>query len=188
MAEKQYDAFTEGIIFGGLRTKNEIRVLLCYLLKNIDCEVSKSGLNEILQTTELVNFFESNSSLAALAEDGLVHRTVRDGEEFYSLTEEGKDFADKLDTALPLHVREAVVKAAIGIVAREKMRGVVDVRTEKLEKGCNVIMTIRDGGDIMMQTVLYAADTMQAEAVGESFMKCPEKLYGGIIDLLTSGE
>ena len=59
-----FDAFTEGVALGGLRTKNEIRVLLCYLLGNISSEISKSGLNEIIQSLQLINFFETNSALA----------------------------------------------------------------------------------------------------------------------------
>ncbi len=76
-----FDAFTEGITLGGLRTKNEIRVLLCYLLGNISSEISKSGLNEIIQSLQLINFFETNSALSSLAEAGLVTVTEHDRNE-----------------------------------------------------------------------------------------------------------
>ena len=170
---------------GGLRTKNEIRVLLCYLLNNISAEISKTGVNEIIQSLQLVNFFEVNSALASLAESGLVTVSTHDGDEYYAIAEAGKALADRLDTELPLSVREAAVKAAVGIVAREKMRGSADVELRKLERGYHVVMTVRDQGGIMQQTVLYAADILQAEALGESFMNAPEKLYAGIIEILT---
>ena len=184
MAEN-FDAFTEGVALGGLRTKNEIRVLLCYLLKNISAEISKSGLNEIIQSLQLINFFEVNSALASLAEAGLVRVSAHDGDEYYSLAEEGGAYADRLDTDIPINVREEVVRAAVGMVAREKMRGSADVSIEKLDRGYHVILTVRDQDEIMQQTVLYAADILQAEALGERFMDAPEKLYAGIIELLT---
>jgi hypothetical protein len=37
----------------------------------------------------------------------------------------------------------------------------------------------------MQQTTLYAADILQAEALGERFMDAPDKLYAGIIETLT---
>ena len=180
-----FDAFTEGITLGGLRTKNEIRVLLCYLLGNISSEISKSGLNEIIQSLQLINFFETNSALSSLAEAGLVSVTEHDGDEYYTLNESGREYAERLDTELPINVREAVVKAGVGMVAREKMRGATDVSIQKLDRGYHVTMTVSDQGVVMMQTVLYAADILQAEALGESFLAAPERLYGGIINDLT---
>ncbi len=184
MAE-HFDAFTEGVTLGGLRTKNEIRVLLCYLLNNITTELSKSGLNEIIQSLQLVNFFETNSALASLRESGLVNVTEHDGDEFYTLNEAGREYADRLETDLPINIRENVVRAAMAMAAREKLRGAADARIRKLERGYHVILTIRDKDAVMMQATLYAADALQAEAVSERFLAAPERLYAGVIDLLT---
>ena len=180
-----FDAFTEGIALGGLRTKNEIRVLLCYLLNNVSAELSKSGLNEIIQSLQLINFFETNSALASLREAGLVNVSEHDGDEYYTLNEAGREYAERLDTDLPINVRETVVRAALAMSAREKLRGSADARTEKLARGYHVILTIRDKDEVMMQTTLYAADALQAESVCERFLSAPEKLYAGVIDLLT---
>ena len=182
---QSFDAFTEGVGLGGLRTKNEIRVLLCYLLGNLSGEISKSGLNDVLQSLQVVNFFETNSALSSLAEAGLAVMSEHDGDEYYALTDAGRELADRLDTELPLTLRENVVKAAVGMAARERMRGSTDVAIEKLDRGYHVTMTVSDQGVVMMQTVLYAADILQAEALGESFLAAPERLYGGIINDLT---
>lgn len=180
-----FDAFTEGIVLGGLRTKNEIRVLLCYLLNNISTELSKTGLNEVIQSLQLVNFFETNSALASLRESGLISVSEHDGDEYYTLNEAGREYAERLDTDLPINVRESVVKAAMAMAAREKLRGAADAQIKKLERGYHVILTVRDKDEVMMRTTLYAADAMQAEVVSESFLAAPEKLYSGLIDLLT---
>ena len=180
-----FDAFTEGVTLGGLRTKNEIRVLLCYLLGSVSSEISKSGLNEVIQSLQLVNFFETNSALSSLAEAGLVSVTEHDGDEYYSLNEAGREYAGRLDTDITLHIREGVVRAAMAMVAREKLRGTADAAIRKLERGYHVILTIRDKDQVMMQTTLYAADALQAEAVSERFLLAPERIYAGIIDNLT---
>ncbi len=72
MMDQHYDAFTGGIVLGGMRTKADIRVLLCYILKSLDAPFSKAGLNEVLQSTSLANFFEVNDALSALLGAGLI--------------------------------------------------------------------------------------------------------------------
>lgn len=181
----EFDALTEGIRIGGLRNKSDIKILVCYLLKSIGTEISKTGLNNIMQSTQLVNFFETNDAISQLIENKLVKSEFHDGDDYYCLTRDGADVADKLEMTVPFSVREAVVNEAITVVAREKMRGSVEVTTEKLEHGYHVILSVYDGDTVMMRTILYAADMLQAEAVGEKFLRQPEKLYSGIIDLLT---
>ena len=58
----EYDAFDEGIEPGGLRSRNEIKVLVCYLLKSIEQPISKQLINEILQENSLANYFEINQA------------------------------------------------------------------------------------------------------------------------------
>ena len=128
-----FDAFTEGITLGGLRTKNEIRVLLCYLLGNISSEISKSGLNEIIQSLQLINFFETNSALSSLTEAGLVSVTEHDGDEYYTLNESGREYAGRLDTELPINVREAVVKAGVDVIRMPKTETAEEVRELEAE-------------------------------------------------------
>ena len=178
------DAFTQGTTLGGLRNQNDIKILLCYILKSLGMPLSRNALTEILQTAQLVNFFEISNALSAICDAGLAVCENRDGEDYFSLSADGFSVAEKLDTELPLLVRDAAVKAAVGVVAREKMKGSVETEVQKLSKGYNVILSIKDADTIMMQTVLYAADSLQAQTIEESFLNNPEKLYLSIIDSL----
>ena len=182
---QNYDAFTEGTALGGMRTKNDIRILLCYLLKCLDVPFSKSDLNEALQTTALANFFEINDALSSLTQSGLAAAEERDGDEYYTLTNAGKTVADRLETELPKLVRDTAVSAAMELLSKEKARGGTDVRIEKLPKGYHVYLSVKDGDVLMMQTVLYAADSIQANSICERFLQAPEKLYAGIVEILT---
>lgn len=66
----EYDAFDEGIEPGGLRSRNEIKVLVCYLLKSIEQPISKQLINEILQENSLANYFEINQAVSDLVRAG----------------------------------------------------------------------------------------------------------------------
>ena len=53
----EYDAFTAGIEPGGLRTKNDIRIMVCYILNSVKAPLSKENILNILQEKGLANYF-----------------------------------------------------------------------------------------------------------------------------------
>ena len=67
-----FDAFTGGIEPGGLRTKNEIRILICYLLASVNAPLSKNDILSIIQDNGLANYFEVTDALSELTEHGNV--------------------------------------------------------------------------------------------------------------------
>lgn len=182
----EFDALTQDVGDGGVRSKYGIRVLLCYILKNVNATVSRSAFAEILLSTKIVNFFEINPALDALKENGLAVLTEKEDDDYFTITPDGIAVAEKLQTDIPLSARERALSAAFTVVAREKLKGAVEYKIDKKEDGgFYVTLTVRDGEELMMQTKLFAADYLQAQLVGENFMKDPNKLYSGIIDALT---
>ncbi len=181
----EQDALTQDIGIGGIRSKYGIRILMCYVLKNVNGTVSRNAFTEILRKAELVNYFEIGPALDSLKENGLVELIEKDDDDYFIITDEGRSVAEKLQIEIPKVSREKALSVAFSVVARERLKGIVDYKIEKAEDGCYVICTVTDNGELMMQTKLFAADYMQAELVGENFLKNPEKLYSGIIDALT---
>ncbi len=179
-----FDAMTQDVGIGGIRTKYGIRVLLCYILKNVNSQVSRTAFSEILRSSELVNFFEINPALDSLYENGLVELVEKDDDDYFSITEEGISVAEKLQTDIPITAREKALSVAFSVVTRERLKGSVDYKIDKTENGFYVTLTVHDGDELMMQTRLFSADYLQAQLVGENFMKNPNKLYEGIIDAL----
>ena len=59
-----YDAFSQGVKPGGLRSRNEIKILICYIICKIDSGITKEQLNEILSSEGLANYFEVNQALS----------------------------------------------------------------------------------------------------------------------------
>ena len=53
-----FDTFDEGIMPGGIRSKNEIRVLICYMFNSIKDKLSKDIVIEAVLQYELANYFE----------------------------------------------------------------------------------------------------------------------------------
>ena len=66
----EQQAFSEGIAPGGLRAQNEIKLLVCYLLKSLDRPLSRVQINEILQEYPIANYFEVNQAISDLVKSG----------------------------------------------------------------------------------------------------------------------
>ena len=74
------DAFTAGVRPGGLTSSTEIRLLLCYLVKNAG-PITRQEIENALMEEALVNYFEIGSCLDDITKQALVtltgHCTVR---------------------------------------------------------------------------------------------------------------
>ena len=72
------DAFTGGVDPGGLWTKNDIRILICYILASVNAPLTGEDISGIMQGKALANYFETGDALAGL--EGLCDRAHRPGD------------------------------------------------------------------------------------------------------------
>lgn len=177
------DAFTAGVEFGGLRSRQEIKVLICFLLESLEKPLSKGQLNEIMQMQGLANYFEVNQALDELIDGGLAEVKEPD---LLILTEKGRDATPVLENDLPKTAREKALNCAVKLqtLARRKRENKIDV--DKLENGYHVTFTISDKEDVLMRLTVYAADISQVETVKQGFLNDPAGLYAGIIAALSA--
>lgn len=174
--------FDDGIEPGGLRTKNEIKLLVCYLLSNVDEKITRSQLCEISLDKGLANYFEINQAVSELIENGSVISDFIECEEYLSVTEKGRSSTKTLEFQLPRSVREKAINAAIKMLTLAKRKRENKVEVEKLEGGgYHVTFSMEE----MMKLTIYVADEMQVETVTNNFYEDPIKLYSGIIASLT---
>ena len=79
------DAFTAGVRPGGLTSSTEIRLLLCYLVKNAG-PITRQEIENALMEEALVNYFEIGSCLDDITRQQLV--TLTKGS--YTITDKGR--------------------------------------------------------------------------------------------------
>ena len=102
------DAFTAGVRPGGLTNSTEIRLLLCYLVKNAG-PITRTEIENALMEEALVNYFEIGSCLDDIARQQLV---TADSDR-YTITDKGRKVAQELAYDLPRSVREKAVAAVL---------------------------------------------------------------------------
>ena len=72
--ENEFDAFSEGIEPGGLRSRTQIKLLLTFLVSRLQEPMSESKLLESLQLHGLANYFEASQAIEELIESGNLTR------------------------------------------------------------------------------------------------------------------
>jgi hypothetical protein len=181
-----FNTFDEGIAPGGLRSKYEIKTLICYIYYSVKENLSRDLIIEAIREDELANFFEVSAAFDELVSDKNLNETKdADGNTVYSLSENGKMIAEQLDSAVAYSVKEKALKCAVKLLADKKTARENFVEIEKTENGFNVICTV-SGGDIdLLKCTLYAPDIDQAEIMKKSFLSYPSTVYKSMLALMT---
>lgn len=179
-----YDAFTQGVKPGGLRSKSEIKLLVCYIICKIDNGISRNQLNEILTGEGLANYFEANEALAEVVKTGNVLIEYEDDEEILFPTDLGKANTAELENELPYTVKETALNAAIEMktILRRQQENKIEVAPHG--DGYDVTLSIMDNEDKLLSVTLFVADSAQADYVKEKFLQDPVKMYSTIVALL----
>ena len=182
----EYDAFDAGIELGGLRSRDDIRLLICYLLKSVDAPMTRQMLNDAMQEDGLANFFEVGQAMEELLKTGNITADILDDEEVITVTEKGREAAELLQTSLPRTVREKAVNSAIKLVTRAKVEreNKIEVKRED-DGGYTITFTLFDRGTELMKLSIYVVDSLQLEQVKQNFINDPVKVYSSIITSLT---
>ena len=181
-----FNTFDEGIAPGGLRSKYEIKTLICYLYYSVKENMSRDLVIEAIREDELANFFEVSAAFDELVSDrSLIEAESVDGEQTYTLSENGRMIAMQLDSTVAYSVKDKALKCAIKLLADKKTARENFVDIEKTENGFNVKCTV-SGGDVdLLSFTLYAPDIDQAEIIKKSFLSYPSTVYKSMLALMT---
>ncbi len=179
-----FDTFDEGISLGGMRSKTEIRTLICYLFDKVNCPMKKETVINALQQKGLANYFESSSCFDDLYKNN--NLTIVDEEKkLYFITESGKMISRQLEDTLALTVKEKACECTLSLLEKERIEKENVVTINKTTNGYTVDCSI-SGGDMDLLTFsLYVPDINQARIVRKNFHKNPLMFYNVIVSMLT---
>lgn len=182
----EYDAFDAGIELGGLRNRDDIRLLVCYLLKSVDSPMTRQMLNEAMQEDGLANYFEVGQAIEELLKTANITADIVGEDEVISVTQKGREAAEMLETSLPRTVREKAVNSAIRLLTKARVERDNKIEVTKEENGgYTITFTLFDKNTQFMKLSVYVCDSLQLEQVKQNFINDPVKVYSTIITSLT---
>lgn len=179
-----FDTFDEGISLGGVRSKTEIRTLICYIFDRVGVPMKKDTIVTALLQKGLANYFECSSSFDDLKKSNNL-QLVDEENKLYFITDSGKMIARQLEDTLAYTVKEKACECTLSLLEKERIEKENAVTITKLDNGYNVNCTI-SGGDVdLLKFSLYVPDITQAKIVRKSFHKNPQLFYNVVIAMLT---
>jgi hypothetical protein len=179
-----FDTFDEGISLGGMRSKTEIRTLICYMYKSVGSPMSKDAVINALMEKGLANYFETSACFEDLVSKGNIEQTDAEKGLYYN-TENGDMIATQLEDTLAPTVRERATECALSLLKREQIESSNKVTIEKCENGYNVNCSISGGDMDLLRFTLYVPDINQARQIRKNFYKNPDMFYSVMIAMLT---
>lgn len=181
-----FDTFDEGVTLGGVRSKNEIRILICYLLSCVKENMDKELVVHAITIDELANYFEVSAAFDDLIKNGNIKESeIVDGTQTYELTDNGKMIANQLESILSYTVKEKAYVKAIQLLGEKKKRRENSVDIKKTENGFDVICKISGGDMDLLTFTLYAPTFEQAMVMKKNFFDNPSTVYKVMLALMT---
>lgn len=178
-----FDTFDEGISLGGIRSKTEVRILICYLFTTVKQPMSKETVLDALLERGLTNYFEASSCFDDLVKSG--NLCAVEGSNLFTVTANGRMISEQLEDNLALTVKERAIECALSLLAQEKIEKENKVITEKTANGYNVTCSISGGDMELMSISLYVADSDQAKIIKKNFYKNPQLFYQVMLAAMT---
>lgn len=185
------DAYPVDDTINGLRSTEQIRIIICYILADMNSPMSRSSIQSALYDNGIANYFEISQAIDNLIEVGALDVTEAE-EKILSVNEKGRKIAKELEDELSVYIKNKAVKVARLTHLLEKRRQDNDFTVTKInEKRYRVDITMRAGmekdsdADELMHLSLFVTDSLQAESMRQSFFNNPVTLYEKIIEGLT---
>lgn len=181
-----FDTFDEGIAPGGLRSKNEIKILICYLFDSVNDKMSQSLVVESIRADELANFFEIVVAFEELVKDGnLIKSDMVDNEQTFVLSDNGRVIARQLETTLAHTVKQKSYDCALRLLGERKTARENFVDIQKSDNGFEVVCRVSGGEMDLLAFTLYAPNYEQAEVIKRNFLSYPQTVYKTMLGLMT---
>lgn len=166
---------------GGLYNKNDVKLLILYLLKNNSKPLTSTNICDILLRYGLADYFVIAEGTEELIETCLAERI----DDYLYITGNGEKTIEELSKTLPLSVREKAMGSALETLSVIKNESQLLTNITKTETGYIVKCTILDEGTEMLNVSLFVGNEFQAQIIQRNFLKNPEAIYKGIITELT---
>lgn len=179
-----FDTFDEGINLGGMRSKNEIKTLICYLYNSVKENMDKGIVIQAILKQGLANYFETSSAFDDLVMNGNLI-PADDEHKTYSLTKNGAEIAKQLDSTVAYTIKEKAYACAVKLLAEKKKEIENRVNISKNDNGFTVECSVSGGDMELMKLDIYAPEMEQALILKKNFLDNPKKAYKIMLALLT---
>ncbi|MBR3002729.1 MAG: DUF4364 family protein [Clostridia bacterium] len=163
----------------------ENKVLILYILEQINSEIIEDGLFKIVSSINNVNYFYFKQVLTDLIDSKLVGTYTKDEEPLIRITSEGKNALsltkDVLPGILKLKADNLFKKELLSI---EEEASVIAEYTPKSENDYTIKCKIVENNETIFEVKTYAGSRERAKRIVDNWNKNAQEIYPKMLNLL----
>ena len=186
-----------------LKDKNDIKIFILYLLKNIKYPLDFNTISDIVVQDEFVGYFDFAECFAELLDIGTIEQ-IRVGDEIiteasvgrngrpekknelYRITDDGEKVVEQLHSNLLVMIKEKSLKSAMRLLSFKSRGSQVKCSSNEREDGAyDLHCEIIESRKTVLEINLVVENKQQLERMMYNFDERPEVVYRGVISLLT---
>ncbi len=169
-----------------LREKNDIKIFILFLLRNINYPLTFADINDIVVQDGVVNYFDFTECFAELLETGNITERKDENSCRYQITEQGIHVADNLQSNLLPQIREKSLQSALRLISFRQRGAKLVCESRALGDGTyQLVCGITEPNAEPLRIELRVENYRQAERMKYNFLDRPEVIYRGVMALLT---
>lgn len=166
---------------------NSVKLLICYLLYNLETGIDSEELYEISVDSGILNYFYYNEAIdELLVNDTIYSKAKNNGRFHFSLSEKGVTYVKEFSKYVELSFRKRILNAALQYKAHKTQNLSAAVKYEPAEKGCFLFFSIADKKERkpLVNMKLFTHSQTQAEMIAEQITDDPSSFYSDFIDFM----
>ena len=169
--------------------KNNVKIFVLYLMRNINYPMTFLTLNDIVMQTDYVFYLDFNEAFHEMLDLSLIEEagTDQDGDTLYAVTHRGRIVAEELKSDILPSILEKSISMALRYLDF-KRRGVdftCEIERRQIDQTFDVTVTITEHDKILLRTILNVESEIQALRMKQNFYSHPEVIYHGSLSLLS---
>ncbi len=181
----EFDAFTAGVEDGGIRSSSTIAIIVCYIVCNIEENITAKNIVDALVEGKLANYFEVTNAISKMIKKGNI---TEDENGCLGATPKCRFSVEIVENDLPLSVREKSVELVRKLAALEVNKKENKVSIEPYGDKYKITLHVSDVDSDFMTLSLYVPTQAQAEVIKNKFVLNPAAVYEGLINSIFDNE
>ena len=176
-------------IFENKEKLAESKLIILYVMKNINYPLTNSQLLKLLYDFEGFNYYYFQHLLSDLIEQKYVINYKQEEEWLYVVSEEGQNILELTENMIP-----GIVKYKLDIIIQNALKDIkneIVVSAEYIPENDNAYITkckITESHKTLFEINMYCMTQVQAKAVADNWNNNAIDLYSKFIELLTETE
>ncbi len=178
------DAASAGVApVGGLFSTAEIKILICYILTELNEPVPTDGMVNLLHYEGIANAFEVSDAFHSLEKSGMIFSPENDGR--FTVTEQGKSVHETLKDSIPITVKNRALTATKKMLTRNRNAENSDISITHEDGMTYVTCTALDRKKPLLSIKMVVVDDAQGQRIKDRFLENSTEICSTVINLLT---